>query len=136
MRERERAKEGGRDREAACASTRDLPHSRLPPFSTVPPPFLSLPFLLVVFFFYFSVFFYLFIFCFTTLLVADSFLLAFSYFLLSSFPLQFSRLLFLRCTLKMTPLILRSRSRQPPGQPQQPSEELCQWASGARICPF
>lgn len=64
MRERERAKEGGRDREAACASTRDLPHSRLPPFSTVPPPFLSLPFLLVVFFFYFSVFFYLFIFLF------------------------------------------------------------------------
>lgn len=50
--------------------------------------------------------------------------------------LQFSHLLFLHCTPKMTPLILRSRSRQPPDQPQHPNEELGHWASRARICPF
>lgn len=66
-REKERKREGGRDTEAACASTRDLPHSRLPPLSSVPPPFLSLPFLLVVFFFYF------FHFIFATLCASASF---------------------------------------------------------------
>lgn len=132
---RGRRREGGTERQHVHqrATYRTLGSHRSPPFLL--PSFLS-PFSLLCFFLFCPFFFYLFIFCFTTLLVADSFLLAFSYFLLSSFPLQFSRLLFLRCTLKMTPLILRSRSRQPPGQPQQPSEELCQWASGARICPF
>ncbi len=127
----EREQEGGRDREAACASTRDLPHSRLPPLCSVPPPFLLSLSPCCVFFFFPPIFFF-------SLLCSSliPFFLALSYFLLSSFLLQFSRLLFLRCTLKMTPLILRSRSRQPPGQPQQPSEELCQRASRARICPF
>lgn len=125
----EREKEGGRDRETACVSTRDLPHSRLPLLCSIPPLLLSLPFLLVVF-----IIFSIFSLLFCPLLL--HFFLSLSYFLLSSFLLQFSRLLFLRCMPKMTPLILRSRSRQPPGQPQQLSEELCQRASRARICPF
>lgn len=54
----------------------------------------------------------------------------------SSFLLQFSRLLFLRCTPKMTPLILRSQSRQPPDQAQQLIKGLCQWASKARTFRF
>lgn len=125
----EGGREGGTERQHVHqrATYRTLGSHRSAPFLL--PSFLS-PFSLLCFFFILSIFF------FTTLSVAASFFLALSYFLLSTFLLQFSRLLFLRCTLKMTPLILRSRSRQPPGQPQQPSEELCQWASRARICPF
>lgn len=55
----EREQEGGRDREAACASTRDLPHSRLPPLCSVPPPFLLSPFSLLCFFYFFQLFFLL-----------------------------------------------------------------------------
>lgn len=82
-------------------------------------PFLLSPSFLLVFFFSF-------------------FLTSFSiwHFSASSFLLQFSRLLFLRCTPKMTPLILRSRSWQPPDQAQQLIKELCQWASKARTFPF
>lgn len=61
VRESEREKEGGRDRETACASTRDLPHSRLLPLCSIPPLllFLSLFSLLCLlfflpFFFYYS----------------------------------------------------------------------------------
>lgn len=124
-----RAKEGGT--EAACASTRDLPHSRLPPLCSSSPSFSSLSpcsfkkiFLHVLF----------------KYLVGLSSpptplpLLSFPPFLL--LPSQFFRLSFLHCMLRMTPLILRSRSRLPPGQPQRANEELSQWAFRARICPF
>lgn len=49
MREREGEREGGTDGETACASTRDLPHSRLPPLCFISPLLLSSPILLVVF---------------------------------------------------------------------------------------
>lgn len=129
-RRRERGREGGTQRQHVHqrATYRTLGSHHSPPFLL--PSFLSL-FSLLCFFFIFSILFLL-----LCAPVLPFLPLALSYFLLSSFLLQFSRLLFLRCTLKMTPLILRSRSRQPPGKPQQPSEELCQRASRARICPF
>lgn len=127
-----RWRDGGRDWEAACASTHNIPHSRLTPLC-YSPTFLSHPFLLSVF--------SLFLDC-----LAYFFTRSFFFSLPFPFPLivplslspllQFSHLLFLHCTPKMTPLILRSRSRQPPDQPQHPSEELGHWASRARICPF
>lgn len=43
MREREGGTERGRDGETACASTRDLPHSRLPPLCFISPLLLSSP---------------------------------------------------------------------------------------------
>lgn len=46
---REGGREGRRDGETACASTRDLPHSRLPPLCFISPLLLSSPILLVVF---------------------------------------------------------------------------------------
>lgn len=93
----------------ATYRTLDSQHAALVPFSSflsLPPPFL------------------------TTLSICSFIFPA------SSFLLQFSRLLFLRCMPKMTPLILRSRSRQPPDQAQQLIKELCQWASKARTFPF
>lgn len=131
----ERGKKGGGwvgGTEAACASTRDLPHSRLPPlcsssllFSSLSPCYFSF-----IFFFYFLSFFPFKLppsSGFTSSSLTPHFDLLF---------LQFSRLSFLHCKLKMTPLILRSRSRLPPGQLLPTSKELCRRASTARICPF
>lgn len=58
VRQRETEREGAMGAgwtQTACASTRDLPHSRLSTRCSLPPFLLSLSFLLVFFFFYFFV---------------------------------------------------------------------------------